>query len=63
MPAPKGNKNAVKDNPKSVGYHIKMRPETLEALKKVAKQEKISMVQVIEKSLLKSHPKEFDGKF
>ena len=63
MGASKGNQNAVKDNPKSTGYHLKMRPDTLLTIKNIAQREKIPMSQLIEKALLKAYPKELSGKF
>lgn len=63
MPAPKGNKNAAKDNPKSALFGLKMRPDSLEILKKIAVREKISAAQVVEKALLATYPTEFLDKF
>lgn len=64
MPAPKGNKNAVKGAAaKSKRYLLKITEENLGILKKIAQREKISMAQVIEKSLLAMYPKEFSDKF
>jgi len=64
MPAPKGNKHAVKGpSPKTAGYRVRMRPENLERLKKIASQEKTTIAQVIEKALLKSYPNDFSGEF
>lgn len=63
MPAPKGNKFAVKENPKTKRLHMLMRPEAVEKVKEIAKEEKISMAQVVEKALLAAYPKRFDGLF
>lgn len=64
MPAPKGNKNAVKGvSPKTQGYRWRLSPEALEALQKVAAVEKTSIAQVLEKAILKAYPGEFSDKF
>lgn len=62
--APKGNKNAVKGNaPKTHTYQWRVADDSYEILKAIAKKEKISMAEVIEKSLLAAYPKDFSGKF
>lgn len=64
MAAPKGNQNAVRGkSPKSAGYRLTMTPENLELLKKIASAEKITIAQVLEKSLLKTYPELFSDKF
>ena len=63
MPAPKGNKFAAKDNPKTRFVGLRFRPEAVEKMKNIAKQEKISMTELIEKAILKVYPGEFDNLF
>ncbi len=63
MPAPKGNKFGAKENPKTRHFHMLFRPDAFEKIKKIAQSEKISVAQVIEKSLLASYPHEMDGLF
>ena len=64
VPAPKGNKNAVKGtSTKNKRYLLKITAENLKTLKKIAKQEKTLMAQVIEKALLAAYPKLFSEKF
>ena len=64
MPAPKGNKNAVRvGGPRTAGYRLTMTPENLAMLKKIACKEKSTIAQTIEKAILKAYPKEFTGKF
>ena len=64
MPAPKGNKNAVKGlAAKSSGYRLRMTPTNLTLLEKLAKADGTSKAQIIEKALLMAYPKTFSGKF
>ena len=63
MPAHKGNKYAAKDRVKNRYLGLRLHPEAVEKLKIIAKNEKISMTQVIEKALLTLYPKEFDNLF
>jgi hypothetical protein len=64
MGAPKGNRNAVKGiRTKTRGYRWRITPENLELVQKIATQEKLSIAEVIEKSLLMVYPEVFDGKF
>jgi hypothetical protein len=63
MPAPKGNKFAVKKNPKRSGYRLKLTPENLATLKAIAQREKVPMSHIFEKALLLAYPTEFTGKF
>jgi len=61
MPAHKGNKYAAKDNPKNSRIGIRLSPKATEKLKLMAKQEKTSITQLIERALLAGFPDEFDG--
>lgn len=48
MPAPKGNKNAVKVNPRAEQIKIRCLPGTKNKLKQLAESKKLSMTEVIE---------------
>lgn len=62
--APKGNKNALKGMfPKTTSYRFTMTEENKTLLDNIAKKEKVSIAQVLEKSLLNSYPEVFNGKF
>lgn len=63
MPAPKGNKFAAKDKRKIKHIAIMMLPEAANELKNIAKQEKTTMTEVIEKALIARYPQRFDGLF
>lgn len=63
MAAPKGNKFAVKDKPKSKHVALMMRPDAAKILKDIAANEKTTMTQIIEKALLAIYPEKFDGLF
>ncbi len=61
MPAPLGNKNAVRKKRKTRYVSIMMFPEAADALKKIAKLNKTTMSRIIEKSLLATYPNELDS--
>lgn len=62
--APRGNKNAIKGlAAKTTSYRLTMTKENKELLDNIAKYEKRSIAQVIEKSLEKTYPDVFSGKF
>ncbi len=62
--APKGNKNALRGLvAKSTSYRLTLTRENKELLDNIAKTEKTTVAQVIEKSLLNTYPDIFSGKF
>lgn len=64
MAAPRGNKNAVKGaSPKTKSYPWRLSPEAYSALKRISANEKISISQVLEKTLLEKYPDDFSGVF